>query len=124
MTSIIASPIEQNLFYARTDMGGLYREDSVSKTWIPLTDWITPANWDMLGVESFATDPVHPNICYYAAGTYTNSWDPGNGRIERSTDYGNSWTTSAQLTFKCGGNMPGRGMGERLDIDPNSDNVR
>ena len=123
MTSIIASPIEQNLFYARTDMGGLYREDSVSKTWIPLTDWITPANWDMLGVESFATDPVHPNICYYAAGTYTNSWDPGNGRIERSTDYGNSWTTSAQLTFKCGGNMPGRGMGERLDIDPNSDNV-
>ncbi|HXP89656.1 MAG TPA: hypothetical protein VN931_01890 [Fibrobacteria bacterium] len=120
---IVYSPTQRGLVYARTDMGGLYRRDSVSKTWTPLTDWIAPSNWDMLGVESFATDPVHPNICYYAAGTYTNSWDPGNGRIERSTDYGDSWTTAAQLTFKCGGNMPGRGMGERLDIDPNSDNV-
>ena len=120
--NIIYSPTQRGLVYARTDMGGLYRRDSVSKTWIPLTDWVAPADWNMLGGESFATNPVHPNICYFAAGTYTNDWTTMKGRILRSTNYGDSWTIS-ELPFKFGGNMPGRGMGERLNIDPNSDNV-
>lgn len=42
-------------------------------------------------------------------GMYTNSWDPNNGVILASTDYGTTFTTSA-LPFKVGGNMPGRGM--------------
>lgn len=40
---------------------------------------------------------------------YTNSWDPNNGQILISTDYGTSFTASP-LPFKVGGNMPGRGM--------------
>ena len=119
---IIYSPTQPGLVYARTHMGGVYRRDSVSKIWKPLTDWISPSNWNMLGGESFATDPVHPNICYFAAGTYTNNWTTMNGQILRSTDYGDSWT-AYPMSFKFGGNMPGRGMGERLDIDPRSDNV-
>ncbi|KAG8903317.1 hypothetical protein FRB99_003449 [Tulasnella sp. 403] len=35
-----------------------------------------------------------------------------------STDGGSTWTT-ANLPFKVGGNMPGRGLGERLAVDPN-----
>ncbi|THG93951.1 hypothetical protein EW026_g7416 [Hermanssonia centrifuga] len=53
---------------------------------------------------------------------YTNSWDPSNGHILISTDQGKTFTPSA-LPFKVGGNMPGRGMGERLAIDPNSNNI-
>lgn len=120
--SIIYSRKQPGLVYARTDMGGLYRLDSVSKTWIPLTDFVSPTNWNLLGGESFATDPVHPNICYFAAGTYTNDWAPGNGYFMRSTDYGDNWTLY-EAPFKFGGNMPGRGMGERLAIDPHSTNV-
>uniref|UniRef100_UPI003F55BE0C cellulose binding domain-containing protein n=1 Tax=Peterkaempfera podocarpi TaxID=3232308 RepID=UPI003F55BE0C len=59
---------------------------------------------------------------YVAAGNYTNSWDPNNGAILRSTDKGATWQRTV-LPFKIGGNMPGRGEGERLAIDPNKDSV-
>lgn len=120
--NIIYNPTKPGLVYARTDMGGIYRRDSVSGTWIPLTDWIAPEKWNMLGGESFATDPVDPKICYFAAGTYTNDWTDMNGQILRSKDCGKTWE-DFEMPFKFGGNMPGRGMGERLAIDPNSNNV-
>jgi xyloglucan-specific exo-beta-1,4-glucanase len=120
--NVIYNTTQPGLVYARTDMGGLYRRDSVSGKWIPLTDWVAPEDWNMLGGEAFATDPVDPKICYFAAGTYTNDWADMNGRILRSKDYGSTWQ-AFEMPFKFGGNMPGRGMGERLAIDPNSDNI-
>ena len=53
---------------------------------------------------------------------YTNFWDPNNGTILISKDQGKTFTESP-LPFKVGGNMPGRGMGERLAIDPNNNNI-
>ena len=43
-------------------------------------------NWGYNGVLSIATDPVDTNRVYAAVGMYTNSWDPNNGAILRSTD--------------------------------------
>lgn len=44
-----------------------------------------------------------------------------NGAIIRSSDRGATWN-STELPFRVGGNMPGRGLGERLAVDPaNSD---
>lgn len=48
--------------------------------------------------------------------------DPNNGAILKSSDYGQTFTT-VTLPFKVGGNMPGRGMGERLAIDPNKGSI-
>lgn len=42
---------------------------------------------------------------------YTNDWDPNLGSVLRSTDQGQTWSET-KLTFKVGGNMPGRGTGE------------
>ncbi|KAK3692309.1 hypothetical protein B0T22DRAFT_446973 [Podospora appendiculata] len=53
---------------------------------------------------------------------YTNSWDPNNGAIIRSSDKGATWSTT-DLPFKVGGNMPGRGMGERLAVDPKNSKI-
>lgn len=53
---------------------------------------------------------------------YTNSWDPNNGAIIRSPDKGATWSTTT-LSFKVGGNMPGRGMGERLAVDPQNSKI-
>jgi xyloglucan-specific exo-beta-1,4-glucanase len=119
---IIYNESEKGLVYIRTDMGGLYRQDPTSKKWIPLTDFVSPEEWNMLGGESFATDPVEPNICYFAAGTYTNNWTNMNGMILRSTDYGNTWERY-EMPIKFGGNMPGRSIGERLMIDPNCHSI-
>jgi len=116
--NIIFNPSKQNLIYARTDMGGAYRWNATSKSWTPLLDFVSAANWNDQGVESIATDPVDPTRLYIAVGTYTNSWASANGAILRSTDQGNTFQRVA-LSFKNGGNMPGRSMGERLAVDSN-----
>ncbi len=59
---------------------------------------------------------------YAAVGLYTNSWDAGNGSIIKSLDKGATWTF-ASLPFKVGGNMPGRGVGERLAVDPHNSSI-
>ena len=55
---IIYNPTEEGLVYCRTDMGGVYRRDKATQEWIPLTDWVSPDEWNLLGGESIATDPV------------------------------------------------------------------
>ncbi|WP_245595359.1 cellulose binding domain-containing protein [Glycomyces tenuis] len=119
---IVFNETEEDLIYARTDIGGLYRWQEDSQTWKPLLDWVGWDEWGYSGVVSVATDPVEPNRVYAAVGTYTNDWDPNNGAVLYSDDYGETWGV-AELPFKQGGNMPGRGMGERLMVDP-SDNSR
>ncbi|MFF5840567.1 cellulose binding domain-containing protein [Streptomyces massasporeus] len=119
---IVFNRSEKNLAYARTDIGGAYRWQESSKTWTPLLDSVGWEDWGHTGVVSIASDSVDPNRVYAAVGTYTNSWDPKNGAVMRSADRGASWQ-KANLPFKLGGNMPGRGMGERLAVDPNRNSV-
>ncbi|MFI8519194.1 RICIN domain-containing protein [Streptomyces sp. NPDC085481] len=119
VTGLVFNPREKGLLYARTDMGGAYRWDSAAEQWIPLTDWLGEKDWNLLGIDALATDPVDPDRLYLATGTYTNEW-AGNGAILRSTDRGRTFQRT-DLPFKLGGNEDGRGAGERLVIDP-SDN--
>jgi xyloglucan-specific exo-beta-1,4-glucanase len=53
---------------------------------------------------------------------YTNSCDANPGSILRSTDRGNTWSET-KLPFKLPGNQPGRGVGERLVVDPANSNI-
>jgi photosystem II stability/assembly factor-like uncharacterized protein len=122
VVATIFNPSEKDLIYAKTDMGGVYRWDPPSNSWIPLTDWVSFDDWNLLGCESIATDPINTNRLYVAAGSYTNSWTSMNGAILRSFNKGKTWET-IMLPFKLGGNMAGRSMGERLQIDPNDNNI-
>jgi hypothetical protein len=119
---IVFNRKEKNLAYARTDIGGAYRWQESSKTWTPLLDSVGWDDWGHTGVVSLASDSVDPNRVYAAVGTYTNGWDPKNGAVMRSSNRGASWQKT-DLPFKLGGNMPGRGMGERLVVDPNRNSV-
>jgi hypothetical protein len=114
---IVFNETEANLIYARTDIGGCYRWQEDSRTWKPLLDWVGRDKWGYSGVVSMATDPVDTDRVYAAVGTYTIDWDPNNGAVLYSDDKGDSWGI-AELPFKQGGNMPGRGMGERLAVNP------
>jgi xyloglucan-specific exo-beta-1,4-glucanase len=119
---IIYNQKERDLVYARTDMGGAYRWDTATKSWTQLMNFVSFDEWNMLGVESLATDSVDPNRLYIASGTYTNDWTTMNGVILRSSDKGETFERT-ELPFKLGGNMPGRSMGERLAIDPNNNKI-
>ncbi|KAL1880593.1 hypothetical protein VTK73DRAFT_5398 [Phialemonium thermophilum] len=119
---IVFHPKTPGVAYARTDIGGLYRLNS-DDSWTPVTDSLaTDAAWDNWGIDAVALDPQDANKVYAAVGMYTNSWDPNNGAIIRSSDKGATWSSSP-LSFKVGGNMPGRGMGERLAVDPNNPKI-
>jgi len=120
--NIIFNPSQQNLIYARTDIGGAYKWNPTTSVWDPLMDWVTWANWNMLGVESLATDPVNPNNLYIMAGLYTNSFTTQNGTLLISNNQGSTFT-QVPMPFKVGGNMPARNMGERLAIDPNLNSI-
>jgi xyloglucan-specific exo-beta-1,4-glucanase len=122
ITGIVFSTTQPGLVYARTDIGGAYRLDSESGRWIPLLDWIGFPDWNLSGVESIAIDPRDPERVYLAVGTYTNEWASQNGAILRSSNQGRTFERF-DLPFKVGSNMPGRGMGERLAIDPNNPKV-
>jgi photosystem II stability/assembly factor-like uncharacterized protein len=119
VSGIIFSPVEKDLIYARTDVGGAYRWNQADKSWIAITDEF--GRDSNSGIESFAVDPVDASKVYLAAGTYTGTW-AGNGYILRSNDRGNSWKKT-DLPFKMGGNEDGRSNGERLAVDPNLTSV-
>ena len=115
VSGIIFSPVEKDLIYVRTDVGGAYRWNQADKSWTAITDEFgRDAN---SGIESLAADPVDANKVYLAAGTYTGSW-AGNGYILRSSDRGNTWQKT-DMPIKMGGNEDGRSNGERLAVDPN-----
>lgn len=110
---IVFSRAERGLAYLRTDMGGAYRWDAAADRWVPLQD--DAAEPSYMGVESVAPDPVDANRVYLAVGMSAR----GAAAILRSSDRGAHWRTTP-VPFAMGGNEDGRGLGERLAIDPNA----
>jgi hypothetical protein len=90
VTGVIFSTVEKDLVYARTDIGGAYRWEASSRTWIPLTDGSSREESNFMGIESLAIDPVDPNKVYLAVGTYVQEWANA-GAIMRSSDRGKTW---------------------------------
>jgi hypothetical protein len=122
VTAVITSPAEENLIYARTDVGGAYRWNADNQIWIQLTDWIPESQVGLMGIESLAIDPQNPNRVYMLAGT--SYWSSGFTAILRSDDYGESFDViSVTSQFRAHGNGMGRQNGERLTVDPNNSDI-
>jgi len=117
VTGLCFHPTEPGLAYARTDVGGAYRWDAKENTWVALLDSLSPSDSNLTGVESLALDPSDPERVYLALGTYTHP-DAPKGAIFRSRDRGANWERT-DLPFRLGANEAGRGVGERLVVDPN-----
>jgi photosystem II stability/assembly factor-like uncharacterized protein len=120
VSGLIYNKAETDLLYARTDVGGAYRWDAASKKWIPITDGMT--NPDDMGIWSLAPDPSDPDKVYIATGLYSASWG-SYGAVYGSSDKGNTWTKLSTLPFRLGANDPGRGICERMVVDPNKSNI-
>ncbi|MDR7267811.1 hypothetical protein J2X20_000440 [Pelomonas saccharophila] len=117
VSGLVFHPTTANLLYARTDIGGAYRWNQPTSSWVPITDGLGFGGGEASfhGVESIAVDPTNDQRVYMAAGMYTSG---GNGRLYISGNRGDQWTYVA-LPFPLGGNNPGRAIGERLMVDPN-----
>jgi hypothetical protein len=116
----------QNVIYARTDIGGLYKSTNDGTTWTQLLDFVgrstgTSGNGtqsQLIGVLGFAIDPQNSNNLYADVGEYSGT----NGAVFYSTDAGQTWGKT-NLSFYVGGNSNGRGNGEQIAVDPNKSNV-
>src|SRR3954469_24091507 len=113
---IVFSRVEKGLAYLRSDMGGCYRWDDTAKTWIPMHDQLAESSY--FGGESIAPDPIDADTVYIAAGMYRGD----QSAILRSSDRGKTWLVFP-VSFRMGGNEDGRGVGERLAVDPNDNHI-
>jgi photosystem II stability/assembly factor-like uncharacterized protein len=121
VSGLVYQPKAQGLLYARTDVGGAYRWDQSAMRWTPLTDWISAADNNLLGIDSLAIDPQDADRVYLLSGTY-NIPRMGYAAVLRSSDRGAHFQRT-DLPFKMGGNELGRGNGERLAVDPNDGRI-
>lgn len=121
VSGLVYHPSASGLLYARTDVGGAYRWDQSAMQWTPLTDWVSAADNNLLGIDSLAVDPRDANRVYLLSGTY-NVPTVSNAAVLRSTDRGAHFQRT-DLPFKMGGNELGRGDGERLAVDPNDGRI-
>ncbi len=113
---VVFSRVERGLAYLRSDMGGAYRWEAADGRWIPLLDQFPLSSWQ--GVESVAPDPVDANVVYLAVGMSRR--EPA--AILRSANRGADWSVT-EVAFRMGGNEDGRGVGERLAVDPNRTSI-
>ena len=119
VTGIVFSPAQSGLAYARTDVGGFYRWNDANEHLDPADRRVPGAQGNNLGGESIAADPVNAEHRLRGGRHVPGS---GNGVILRSTDQGNTWTVN-NIGVPMGGNENGRGMGERLAVDPNNNAI-
>lgn len=122
VTSVLSCPVEKDLFYAKTDVGGVFRWQAASNTWKPLFGWVANDQTSYLGVEALAIDPQAPNKLYALVGT--SYWNGGKSAILRSQDYGETYSiTEVTSLFKANGNGSDRQKGESLAVDPNDGRI-
>ncbi len=116
----------QNVMYARTDVGGLYKTVNDGGNWTQLLNWVgsntsgstNGTQFQEFGVLGFAIDPQNSNNLYAMVGEYSGT----NGDVLYSTNAGATWNTTP-LSFWVGGNSDGRAAGERIAVDPYNSNV-
>ncbi|RQP25460.1 dockerin [Albitalea terrae] len=116
VTGLVFHPTSANLLYARTDVGGAYRWNQATSSWLPITDGFTAAEGFQHGVESIALDPTNDRLVYIVTGMYAST--DATARLYISSDRGDHWT-HVDLPFSAGANNLGRAIGERLSVDPN-----
>jgi photosystem II stability/assembly factor-like uncharacterized protein len=122
VAAVVPGRAAPGVAYARTDVGGAYRWDPRRQRWSPLLDWLAEDQTGFLGIDALAVDPHDANNLYLLAGiAYLND---GRTAILHSTDAGKSFSVvDVSTQFKTHGNGMGRQNGERLAVDPGSNQL-
>jgi uncharacterized protein (TIGR03437 family) len=127
VTGLVVQPAAPFDVYIRTDVGGAYRFDRPSSSWIPLLDGL--ATQAGIGTESVAIDPGTPSRAYAViprTNSIVNNEYQYTGEAMVSEDRGVTWrgTGLVQYGLYIGPNDDYRvESGERLAVDPNNSNV-
>lgn len=121
ITGVFSTP-EENVYYARTDVGGAYYRTAETGMWKSMNYWVTSDDRGLLGIDGLAYNPQAPNEVYLLAGT--DYFSNGKTCIIKSDDYGEHVEViDVTDKIKVHGNGMGRGNGERIAVDPNNGDI-
>jgi photosystem II stability/assembly factor-like uncharacterized protein len=119
ITGIIPHPKVKDLIYIRTDVGGAYRWEAETETWIQLMDGFGREDSNFFGIDGMAVSTQNVDVVYAAAGKNTS----GSSDVLKSVDRGQTWIrTGLNKTFRANGTGY-RGYGECLGVDPVNDSI-
>jgi len=96
ITAIAVEPRQQNIIYAGSPGGGIWKSTNAGQSWRPLGD-----NMFSMSIWSIAIDPNNTNVVYLGNAA---------GQIMKSSNGGNSWTEIYRVS----------GTPRRILIHPNS----
>ncbi len=122
VSGVYSTP-EQDVYYARTDVGGAYyRTPETNNMWTSMNYWVSADDRGLLGIDGLAFDPQDPNRVFLLAGT--EYFSNGKTAVIISEDYGKT-VSVVDVTdkIKVHGNGMGRGNGERIAVDPNNGDI-
>ena len=112
VTGYTFHPKKENILYARTDIGGIYKFDFQKKVWLSLSDHVKAINSAEVLPLALAVDENNPNMLFAACGNTRENV------LAVSDNFGKSFQLYP-IPAKVNGNSPGRSTGERLAITDN-----
>lgn len=124
VTGVYADPTTSGRFYMRTDVGGIFRMDSGSTQWKPISEGFSYTNnGNDYGINSVAIDPNNAGTIYAYTGKY--NYTNYSSHIYKSTNAGDTWVPKGIPTGLQGLSnlMDHSRSGEKLAVDPNNSNV-
>lgn len=89
INAIAVDPNNNQVYYAGTPAGGIWRSNDAGANWEPLSDELP-----QLGVSAIAIDPTNSNTIYIGTGDDDNYNSYSTGLL-KSTDGGQTWNTTA-----------------------------
>lgn len=105
--------------YARTDVGGAYRYDYDTESWVQLLGFINDTDRGMLSVDAMAIDPTDDDTVYFLCGCAYFSSE--RTEIIKTTDGGKTFTRiDVSDEIKVMGNGDGRQCGESIAVNPDN----
>ncbi len=110
VTGFFFHPVDKNVMYCRTDIGGMYRFDYDANQWISLIDGVSEKDLRETCPISAALSEKEPGKLFVVSGSWGKD---SKGCITVSEDYGNTFR-KWELPVFAHGNLHGRGAGERL----------
>jgi hypothetical protein len=125
VTGLVMHPLDGDIKYIRTDVGGAYRWNAKSDSWEQIiTSESMPHDYvrigSYFGVAALAVNARDKDSLYIA---YGNQDDPKaapryNGNVFKSEDRGGHFIQLGELNAKLNSNGDRRQDGERLAVDP------
>jgi uncharacterized protein involved in tolerance to divalent cations/photosystem II stability/assembly factor-like uncharacterized protein len=97
--SVAVDPGNNSIIYAGSNTAGLWKTTNGGATWTNKTDLLGIAS---LGINAIAIDPNNSNNILAGTGTRSYGWawiNPGGVGVLKSTDGGNTWTTTNIASF-------------------------